>query len=431
VNVNVIRTANFEQAARTPNDQAIARALDAAASNPALAPILAQIDNGTAAQADVDFDQLEGALVGNHLVANLAGARAVQSALDRHLAELRDDTVGVVQRAAGVGNWTMSYAAQSVGLSFGGGELPQQVTAAVADVRASATGFASRWDKSIAGEPRAYSAWMQGIGAWQTLRGDSELPGLSQSVGGLIGGIDANPFAAVLPTLKSGMAFAYTRGNLNSGLDQGWTEAYRVALYAMQPLGAAYVEGHVGYSYDNMGTTRSIPFAGLAPAGSTHGNEFSATLAAGYRYWVGHLLLEPAASIAYDYVNRAGYTETGADAIGLTVNDASLDSLRFSVGGRALANLEFAGGVLARPELRARYEYDALNPLPASNVAFAGVPLIPFTITGVQPARNAAVLGAGVTISKGEAISAFADYNADLRSNETVQTALAGVRIRW
>src|SRR5262249_944902 len=100
-------------------------------------------------------------------------------------------------------------------------------------------------------------------------------------------------------------------------------------------------------------------------------------------------------------------------------------------GGRALTNVDLGQGMLMRPELRARYQYDALNPLPASALAFAGVPLIPFTITGVQPGRQAAVLGAGVTISKSEAVSIFADYKADLRSNATVQAGLAGLRINW
>jgi uncharacterized protein with beta-barrel porin domain len=61
----------------------------------------------------------------------------------------------------------------------------------------------------------------------------------------------------------------------------------------------------------------------------------------------------------------------------------------------------------------------------------AGIPGLPFTVEGVNTGHNAAVLGAGVTLTHGGSLALFVDYNAELRNHETVHAVVGGLRVVW
>jgi outer membrane autotransporter protein len=279
------------------------------------------------------------------------------------------------------------------------------------------------------------AVWLQGIGAWQNLRTDGNAPGLKQDIGGVIGGIDINPFGESLPDLKSGVAASYTRSRLGPGSENGTTDAYRIALYATHPMGPAYVEGSAGYGRLNMTTTRAMDFFGIIPSmtatGSATGDEWSTSIGAGYRHRLGSAVIEPSVSLAYQRETRAGFTETGANFFDLTFQDSAIESLRFSGGVRLQTTVQFHNGLVARPELRARYLHDFRDLTPATTFTFGGLQDFPFIVHGVRVGRDAAVLGAGITMGHSDKLALFGDYNAELRSLETVQTIKGGLRIQW
>jgi len=88
-------------------------------------------------------------------------------------------------------------------------------------------------------------------------------------------------------------------------------------------------------------------------------------------------------------------------------------------------------GYLLRPELRARYSYDAKDVMPTTTATMAGLPGFPFSFEGVQVGRSAAIFGGSLTLAKGNAFALFADYNVEMRRYETVQTAWGGLRMNW
>ncbi|HVH79092.1 MAG TPA: autotransporter outer membrane beta-barrel domain-containing protein, partial [Stellaceae bacterium] len=183
--------------------------------------------------------------------------------------------------------------------------------------------------------------------------------------------------------------------------------------------------------YDQLGTKRQIAFGPVSEAaiGSTHGNEVSLKIATGLREHVERFLIEPSADLGFDHVDHAAYTESGT--LGLAVGGNSVDSLRLGLGVRAQTAIAIGDGYTLRPEARLRFEHHALDEQPVGAGAFAAEPLFPFTIAGVKPGREAGIAGAGLTLDHGPALALYADYTAELRTRETVQAVLAGVRIRW
>jgi fibronectin-binding autotransporter adhesin len=276
-----------------------------------------------------------------------------------------------------------------------------------------------------------FKFWAQGVGGWQNLRSDGQVPGMTQSIGGVIAGADM--LVGAVPGLKAGAAFSFTSGNFSGGGESGTTHAYRFTVYGTQSFGAAFIEGRVGYGHDDMSTNRFIDFAGLnlSPAASISGDEVSTRFGAGYGFDAGWVHLEPSAAIAYDHVTRDGFSEDGAGTLGLNVGSASLDSLRLSIGARAAAAYDLGNGFTLRPTAQARFEEHVLNEQPNSTMSFIGAPAVPFLIQGVKPGQQSGLFDAGFTIGNGNGIAMFAAYSAEIRSHETTQAVVGGVRITW
>jgi subtilase-type serine protease len=428
VQLNVVQTMPLAAVAVTPNQIAVAKALNKSDSTATGDLQTADTDllNGTAQQAQQALGELaadgagssDGDVIGNYLTGNMAAARAVENALDDHLAMLRDNTARIVQQAAGLHGLQYSFGSGT------GGQLATTQSSSLAN--ADSPGPAAL-------DPAPVTLWAQGIGAWQALRSDGETPGMTQAIGGLIVGADLRPGLLPLPDFKGGAAFSFTSGNLIGDGESGNTNAYRFAVYGTNSFGPAFVEGRAGYSYDQITTSRFLNFDDFdqTALGSTHGQEASMRAAAGYSFIVDRFRVEPSAGIAFDHLTRSGYTETGASDVDLNVASSTLDSLRLSAGVRATGAFDLGGGFTAQPEVRARYEQHLLSEIPTTTLDFAGAPGDPFTIVGSRPGREAAVLGTGVTIGNGGGFALFADYTAELRAHETTQSVVAGLRVTW
>ena len=423
--LSVIQTQSLAAGATTPDQVAVAKALDKSASTDTgtLGTAVSDLLNSPPAQADQGLNQLGadgnggGDVVGNYLTGDMAAARLVGNALDEHLALLRADNAGTMA-AAGLSG--MQY-------SFG-----SRAGAQLASVAGGGLAAADGANPAAPNAASPYKLWAHGIGGWENLRSDGDAPGMTQSIGGVIAGIDMAPFAW-LPSFKGGAAFSFTSGDLSGGGESGTTNAYRFTFYGTQSLGPAYIEGRVGYGRDDIGTTRFISFDALDQTAnaSTTGDEVSTRLATGYGFALGRFSIEPSAAIAFDYVSQNGYSESGDGTLGLNVGSSSLDSLRLSVGARGTTTIDLGNGFVASPTAEARFEEHVLNEMPSTTMSFIGAAADPFTIDGVKPGQQSALLNTGVTVGNGNGVAVFAAYTAELRTHETTQALMGGLRITW
>jgi outer membrane autotransporter protein len=349
----------FNSVAWTPNQRAVADALQASGTHSALGA--AVFNQATGAGARQAYDALSG-----EVHASAAGVMLDESRY------LRDAVLGRARQA--YGNTPGPLAAL-------GPEVPT-VTSAPAP--------------SPALDEPVSAAWAQAIGAWGRLDGDGNAAALDSSVGGFISGFDLT-FAEVW---RFGLAAGYTQTSLDVDARNSSASLDNVhfALYGGTQQGPWGLRGGAAYSWHQIDTSRSVTFPGFAELATADYDAATAQLfgEVGYAIALGGVALEPFAGVAYVNLRTGGFTETGGVAV-LSAGDQSLDATFTTLGLRGSALLGVTNGmaVTARGTLGWRHAFGDVTP----ELTFALSGDVPFTIAGVPIARDAAVVEAGLDIA--------------------------------
>ena len=266
----------FADLASTPNQKAVANALDTA---PAGSPLWQQVVGATEAQARGAFSSLGNA----SLHASAAGVLSAQSAY------LRDAVTDRLRQDFAYGT---SLAPVSNTLAFAE-QAPRNAYAA-----GTAIPFVKAPPLSFAPAP-VYSAWAQGLGSRGSLKGDANTGRTDHSLGGVISGIDAT----FNGTWRIGLAGGYsqTSFNLSGVAASGTSDSYHVALYGGGQVGDWGFRSGASFSWNDVVTTRQISAINLA--GSTRGDYGATTTQVfgevGRSFASAYGALEPFANVAY------------------------------------------------------------------------------------------------------------------------------------
>ncbi|WP_041782266.1 autotransporter domain-containing protein [Ancylobacter novellus] len=368
----------FNSMAWTPNQRAVADALQVSGTRSALgAAVFNQITGAGARQA---FDALSG-----EVHASAAGVMLDESRY------LRDAVLGRARQAYGDISGPLAALAPEVAAVTFAPAAPQG---------SAALGYGAAGAQPVAPPPSpdgpVSATWAQAIGAWGRLDGDGNAATLDSSVGGLISGFDVT-FA---DSWRLGLAAGYTQTSLdvdarNSSASVG---NIHLALYGGTRQGPWGLRGGAAYTWHQLDTSRSVTFPGFAELATADYAAGTAQLfgEVGYAITLGDAALEPFASVAYVNLRTGGFTETGGVAA-LSAADQSLDATFTTLGLRGSALLGVANGVAvtARGTLGWRHAFGDVTP----ELTFALSGDVPFTIAGVPIARDAAVVEAGLDIA--------------------------------
>ncbi|WP_188261945.1 autotransporter outer membrane beta-barrel domain-containing protein [Azospirillum tabaci] len=276
----------------------------------------------------------------------------------------------------------------------------------------------------------ALGLWARALGRFANSDGDGNAAGYRQRTGGIALGADRD----LSDTMTAGAAFGYQRTAVdvrNSG-DRTDIDSYGAALYGTYRVGAWFVDAQAMYGFGQYDSRRVLQIGspnavnGSAQSDSD-GHAFGAAIGTGYAMLWNGTRIEPFAGLRFDRVTRDGFSETGAGALGLSVDDTDLSTLRTSLGLRTSWRLK-AGETALEPELRARWDHDFLDVTARSGARLLGAS---YTVSGTQPGRDAAVLGAGLTADLGDRFQAYGSYDAELRRDATGHTLSGGLRYRW
>ncbi|MEC4592447.1 MULTISPECIES: hypothetical protein [Nitrospirillum] len=350
--------------------------------------------------------QIGGSSQANIVAYSLNRGLAATQVLGQRLAAVRDGVAGGMQgtmQAQLVGRTLYTSMASS------GDALP------VEDERGVAAGSAPE---------EGWHFWAQGLGAFTRVDSDGNAAGGHSNTGGGLFGGDRTVAPGVTLGL-AGVLLQSTSGGSNE------TSSYGLSAYGNVDLGdGLFVTGNAGYTYDQYDTARTMGFGGLSRTafGHTKGDELSAGVTAGYRVRVSNLTLEPQAGIQWLKVGRDGFTETGAGALNLVLQDLDATALQSSLGGRASASWKTDGGTVITPALRAAWLHDFRDRALTSQAALAGTT---FAVTGPDTGANALGIGGGLTLQEGNNLNLYANYDGTLRRHETDHVFTAGFRLSW
>lgn len=215
-------------------------------------------------------------------------------------------------------------------------------------------------------------------------------------------------------------------GNSDTDID-----SYQLTVYGDYTTDQYYIEGSLGYAYNEVDTKRNVDFGGLSliANGDYEGNQYMARVAGGmpHEFHKNHFIT-PTASLAYTRVSYDSYTETGAGSLNLTVDPDDVDILIGTVGARYHSVIQDRDGKFI-PELRAGLLYDFIGDEAQSTSQYSGGGSA-FAVEGAEVEKFGATAGAGLTFDRGD-FSIGANYDAEIRQDFLGHTGTLEARFKF
>jgi outer membrane autotransporter protein len=263
-------------------------------------------------------------------------------------------------------------------------------------VSREASGFAAMNANSAPNSSQLFAAWGQAFGAFGHIGGDGNAATLDRSLDGFILGLDTG----LDNRYRTGVAAGYTRSTLSlDAVASGYVESTFAGLYGGASFKALQMRAGAFYTYNRYGTDRTIAFSGFGDTATSGygGNSLQAFSEAGWRIGVASLagpaFVEPFVGALAMHLDTAAFTEAGG-ASALIGASRSFDYGATTLGVRAETSLFPNAPLTMRGMLGWRHVFG--DATPASMVAFASAPSVPFAISGASIASDSIIVEAGV-----------------------------------
>lgn len=371
VTFTIAQTADFVDAALTPNQRAAATGADSLGAGSPVWDAIALLSS--ASDAPAAFDALSGEVHASAQSVLIGDSRFVREAMG---ARLRTAFAGVGAEAVPA-------------LAYGD------------DGRAVAPADADR-----------FAVWGHAFGSWGEWDSDGNAASLSRDTGGFFLGGDM----AVAEVWRLGLLAGYSSSSfdIDDRASSGSADSYHLGAYAGTEIGALGLRFGGAWSRHEIETTRMAAFPGFADTLSAGYDADTAQIfaEAGYRIDTARASFEPFANLAYVNLGTDGFTETGGPAA-LTAASADQDTTFTTLGLRAETVLPF-GDTTARLHGVLGWRHAFGDIVPATDLAFAGGSI--FTIAGVPIAEDAAIIKAGFDVALGRNASLGIAYNGQIGS---------------
>ena len=367
----------FASIAQTPNQRAVAGALD---RGPPFSPLVQAVINLTDAGALQAFDALSGEVHGSVQAVIVDDSRYIRQAV---LGRLRQAPyaggTGAIA-ALGSGGPMLAYAdsAADVALAYAGGKRPAfpiKAPPLAAPMQTPDLTF-----------------WAQGVGAWGKINGDGNAADVSRNLGGFFTGFDRR-----FGDWRAGLAGGYTNSSVSvnarassANIDTGYLAAYAGTNY-----GPWNVRSGAAFAWNSISTSRSIAFPGFAEqATSRYGaSEAQVFGELGYGVSFGQIAVEPFAGLAWVHLSTDRFTETGG--IGALNGLGNKSDVGYSTLGMRAASyylLQNGMAFIPRASVAWQHAFGIVDPTAALEFVSTGAA---FGIAGVPLARDAALVEAG------------------------------------
>ena len=270
-------------------------------------------------------------------------------------------------------------------------------------------------------------AWVKPFGSWANQADRDGMSGFKSSSYGLVSGVDAD----VSRAMRVGGAFAYSRSDIDSrsaSAPQGsHVDAYQLIGYGSVDLGGRTdLSWQADAGHNANKGYRQIGFANLRAKSDSSSNTVHAGAALGRELALTErTTFTPSVRADYTWIRDRAYTETGADALNLSVEGRTAKSFVVGVDGKLQQRVGERGAIVGNVGMG----YDTLNQKNTIVSSFAGAPGAAFTMSGIEAGRVVTRAGLGYTYLLANGLDLTARYDAEHRTGLNNQTA--SVKARW
>jgi subtilase-type serine protease len=261
------------------------------------------------------------------------------------------------------------------------------------------------------------NAWLKVLGAWGKSDGGHDNASSNSSIGGLLAGVDG----LITEDTRLGFVTGYSDSSLSMGdgtHSSASVDSYHLGAYLGHEIDALRLSVGGAYSWHRIDVKRNLQLGDVSGKQKSKNDATTAQLftEAAYRLDVQPLALEPSANLAYVHLNSDSFTEKG-DAAALKGGEDNRDAVLSTLGLRASKaivlsdkqQLELSGTLGWQRNLSSTQSEDHLA-FASGNTAFS--------VQSVSLDRNAAVIGARAGLAVAQDVRVSLDYNGLVGSNE-------------
>jgi uncharacterized protein with beta-barrel porin domain len=237
------------------------------------------------------------------------------------------------------------------------------------------------------------------------------------------------------PDTQAGIALgsAGSSFSLDGGLGGGKADVLNAALYAKHNIGAAYVAGLLGYSWQDTTTDRTVTISGTDKLhASFKAQALAARLEGGWRYATPVIGITPYAALQATTFYLPAYAESATSGSNtFALNDAS----KTATATRGELGAKFDKAMLVRDgvftlKAKTAWAHD-WNIDRSATATFQTLPGATFTTNGAQPSANAALASLGAEMKWHNGWSLAANFDGEFSRTTAGYAGKGSVRYAW
>lgn len=271
--------------------------------------------------------------------------------------------------------------------------------------------------------PWVPSIWGQAYGSVGSASGDGNAAGFERRLGGLVAGTDGDPGQ----DFTLGMLAGYAATSMDAGKSSASVDSYRLGLYGGKQWSGVGLRLGATYAHHVVETSRSV--SGTAARTGYSGNGMQFFGEAGYEVAAAGAVFEPFAGLAYTHLRMGGFRENDAGGFGLDGTAGTTDLTTTMLGLRASYAVTLGEGTQARFAASAGWRHAFGDTTPDVSLRLAGGD--PFTNRGLQVARDAFALTAGVNVDLSANATVGLHYDGQIASDATDNAFKANLSVKF
>nr|WP_155582763.1 autotransporter serine protease [Pseudomonas spelaei] len=272
------------------------------------------------------------------------------------------------------------------------------------------------------------NVWVKALGAWGKTNSGSETAGYTTSIGGMLAGVDG----ALDENTRIGLVGGYSDTSLNMGdgtHSRASVDSYHLGAYAGHEIGALRLTGGATYSWHRADVKRELQYGEVSgkQKAKVDAHTTQVFTEAAYRLNLQPLALEPFANLAYVHLDTDGFTEKG-DAAALKGGDDNRDVVLSTLGVRALKTFNVTDHQQLEVSGTLGWQHNLSGTDSERHLAFASNSTA-FSVESSPMVRDAALVGARVSLALTKDARVNFDYNGLLASREKIHGV--GLSLDW
>jgi fibronectin-binding autotransporter adhesin len=407
---------NFAATAVTPNETAVATALDDI--NPTatgdMETVINELNTLSASQQRSAYNRLSGA-------SHTALAATSLSIMNQYVRTITQQVNLYRQGTPGGGQGT--GLAMTSGVLLAAADSPM-----VSDDRPL---FLAMGNDGNPGAKDKWGIWARAYGVPGYRDGDDPASQYDYAISGFSFGGDIRISEKFFIGISGG--YSDTDIDFDSLNDTGDVSSYQGGLYGSYTNGPWYVDGLFSYAKNEYDTSREVLVGSINRSANADydGDEYAFYAEGGYGFKYPRIDFQPLIGLGVIRLDQDGYTESGAGSANLVVGEQNIKSVKSYLGFRASKTFQTEKGGDLIPEVHLAWAHEFSNDDYLVNARFAGSTAGSFVVEGDEPSRNSLILGLRLTAKIKESLDLSVNYDADLSDDHTAHAFTFGAIYRW